>query len=101
VRDFRLPERRRARRFEIDLPVSYRPEFSKTVKSGKVVNISSAGVLFTVQDATPITAPVELIVDWPVKRNGEVPLTLFIRGRVVRRQAGAVAIEIGRAVLGV
>ena len=96
--DLRLQERRRAIRFEMELQVSYRPKYSKTVNVGKLINISSVGILFAAQDDLPIEMLVEVIVDWPIKRNGEVPLTLSIHGRVVRHQARAVALEIGRVV---
>jgi len=86
-------------RFEIDLKVCYRPAFSKTTRFGKIVNISTVGILFTVQSNITLGAAAEVIADWPVKGKGDMPLKLFIQGRVVRIQPGAVALRIVRAEL--
>ena len=94
-----MQERRRAIRFEIELPLCYQPKCWTKVKAGKIVNISSVGILFTAQDDVPIEMAAEVIVDWPVSRNGEAPIKLFIRGWIVRRQEQAVALEIRRAEL--
>ena len=86
-------------RFEFDLKVCYRPVFSKKTHSGKIVNISAVGILITVQKSIPLGAAVEVIADWPVKGKGDMPLKLFIKGRVVRTQPGAVALRIVRVEL--
>jgi len=86
-------------RFEIDLKVCYRTGFSNTTQFGKIVNISAVGILFTVQNDIPLWAAVEVIADWPVKGKGGMPLKLFIKGRVVRTQPGAVALRIVRVEL--
>ena len=94
-----LPERRRTVRFELDLQARYRPTFSRTTKSGRVLNISTNGILFTVQDNIALGASVDVLADWPVNGEGDKPLKLFIQGRVVRRQPGAIALQIGRVEL--
>jgi hypothetical protein len=83
-------------RFEIELNACYWPGFSNTTQFGKIVNISAVGLLFTVQNDIPLWAAVEVIADWPVKGKGDMPLKLFIKGRVVRTQPGAVALKIVR-----
>src|SRR5690242_9296810 len=56
----------------------------KQVGSGKTLNISSRGVLFTTEFALPRDAVIELSVSWPVRLDDVVPLRLVLIGRLVR-----------------
>jgi hypothetical protein len=61
---------------------------------GKTVNISSSGVLFTSEQPLLPGRRLELSVSWPAQLDNKCPLKLVARGKVVRSEAGKVAIEI-------
>ena len=63
--------------------------------SGRTLNMSGGGVLFTTESTLVAGELVELAVSWPALLNGVLPLKLVARGHLVRieeRQA-AIAIE--------
>lgn len=62
--------------------------------TGKTVNISSSGVLFTSEHLLLPGRSVELSIDWPAQLNNKCALKLVARGRVVRLVDGCVALEI-------
>jgi hypothetical protein len=68
----------------------------KQVGTGKTVNISSGGVLFTTE--TPLTEGerVELAVSWPAQLDDQVPLKLVAMGRLVRTDETKAAMAIER-----
>jgi hypothetical protein len=91
-------ERRGAVRFPIDQPARYkvlsRP--SKETGSGRTVNISSTGVLFSAEPPLNLGERVELSVNWPAHLDNKQPLKLVTSGRVVRVNNGAAAMVIDR-----
>ena len=92
-------ERRRARRFPIHGEVRYRlldKSQGKQVGVGRVINISSKGVLFTVENKLIDGERVQLSIKWPVKLDSRKQLNLVVTGRVVRQEKGRAAIEIQR-----
>ncbi len=90
-------DRRASDRFPIERDVRYRvlakrnPEEAGT---GKTVNMSSAGVLFTTEKPLLPGRRLELAVSWPAQLNNKCPLKLVARGKVVRTEPGRAAIEI-------
>lgn len=68
----------------------------KQVGSGKTVNISSGGVLFTTETPLPEGERVELAVSWPAQLNDQLPLKLVAMGRLVRSEETQAAISIER-----
>ncbi len=71
----------------------------KTVKqmgTGKTVNMSSGGVLFTTESPLPEGERVELAVSWPAQLNDQLPLKLVAMGRLVRAEDSQAAISIER-----
>jgi len=62
--------------------------------TGRTVNISSSGVLFTTQQPLFPGLRLELSVSWPAQLDNKCPLKLVARGRIVRSEPGKVAIEI-------
>ena len=63
--------------------------------SGKIINISSGGVLFTTEAMLPSGIAIEISMTWPVLLNDSCPMKLMIYGCVVRSndKSAAVAIE--------
>jgi len=62
--------------------------------TGRTVNVSSGGVLFTTDQVPTLGRRIELALSWPVPLDNKVPLTLCARGPVVRVGRGVVAMEI-------
>jgi hypothetical protein len=62
--------------------------------TGKTLNISSSGVLFTTGHMLLPGRRMELSISWPVQLNNQCALKLVARGRVVRFERGRAAIEI-------
>jgi hypothetical protein len=85
-------------RFPIQLRVSYRTlgQGYSRAGVGRVVNISSAGVLVASQLEPKAGTRMELNIDWPAKLDGRVSLQLLIMGRVVRCEMSSFALALGR-----
>ena len=92
-------DRRGAARFPLVREVRYKILSRKTVDEagfGSTINMSSSGVLFTADRDLRPGIRLEVSISWPVALNGQVPLKLVARGRVVRSAEGIAAIEISQ-----
>ena len=81
----------------IEREVHYRVLNSKSgelAATGKTVDISSSGVLFTSEHLLLPGRSLELSIDWPAQLNDKCSLRLVARGHVVRVVDGCVALEI-------
>jgi c-di-GMP-binding flagellar brake protein YcgR len=90
-------ERRGTGRMDIEQDVRYRLLNKKegdVESSGKTVNISSSGVLFTTDQALAPGKRMELSINWPAQLDNKCALKLVARGRVVRFAGGYAALEI-------
>ncbi len=90
-------DRRSSDRFPIEREVRYKMLNKKTsdeAGTGKTLNISSNGVLFTTDHSLLPGRRVEIDISWPAQLNNTCPLKLVARGRVVRFEDGKAAIEI-------
>jgi len=90
-------ERRAADRFPIEREVRYRilnKRSSCEEGTGKTVNISSNGVLFTTDQILVPGKRLELSISWPAQLDNKCQLKLVARGRVARLEQGKAAIEI-------
>jgi c-di-GMP-binding flagellar brake protein YcgR len=90
-------ERRDAERMSIEREVHYRVLNKKdgdAEATGKTLNISSSGVLFTTQHTLPPGRRLELSISWPAQLDNKCALKLVARGRVVRFDGDRVALEI-------
>jgi PilZ domain len=91
-----IAERRKSRRFLIELDLRYRivnrrSEILKGV--GRTLDISSSGVLFTSDYELPIDTRVEVSMRWPVELNEKCGLNLVGSGRIVRHMNGQLALR--------
>ncbi len=93
-----IGERRGAVRFPIEQDVRFKV-FSKAgvdAGSGKTVNMSSNGVLFTTDRFLSPGTRLELSVNWPAQLDNKCPLKLVASGRIVRVGQGTAAMMIDR-----
>ncbi len=91
-------ERRTAVRFPIGQVVHYKAFRRKTVElgSGKTINMSSNGILFTTEHRLTPGDHVEVAVDWPFLLDGQQRLRFVAFGRVVRSEADCAVVAIER-----
>lgn len=90
-------ERRSADRFPIEREVRYKvlnKRSSPEEGTGKTINISSNGVLFTTDQILIPGKRLELSISWPAQLDNKCHLKLVARGRVARLEQGRAAIEI-------
>jgi hypothetical protein len=90
-------ERRAADRFPIEREVRYRILNKRNTHeegTGKTINISSNGVLFTTDQILIPGKRLELSISWPAQLDNKCQLKLVARGRVTRLEQGRAAIEI-------
>ena len=95
--DTQNTDRRGADRFPIEREVRYKIISKKTadeVGTGRTINMSSNGILFTSEHLLLPGRRLELSVSWPAQLNNQTPLKLVARGRVIRFESGQTAIEI-------
>jgi PilZ domain len=101
MRDEQLfdPERRGTDRFPIESELRYKLVENKEVTepgTGRTLNMSSKGILFTTATRLPLGRRVELSVDWPAQLSETCGLKLVALGRVVRSSAEVSAIRIDK-----
>ncbi|MCX6624063.1 MAG: PilZ domain-containing protein [Acidobacteria bacterium] len=90
-------DRRSSDRFPIEREVRFRVLSKKTgdeAGTGRTINMSSSGVLFTTDKMLLPGKRLEISVSWPAQLDNVCPLKLVARGRVVRYEPGMAAIEI-------
>ncbi len=95
--DGNTTERRRSSRFPIEREVRYKTLNQRAeilAGSGKTLNISSSGVLFTSDHDLPVGTRLEVSVSWPAQLNERCLLNLVARGRVTRHMKGQLALQI-------
>ena len=92
-------DRRGSNRFPLREEVRYRTLRAKSRNlqgTGKTIDMSSGGVLFTTERELPPGRLIELSVNWPARLDGVCPLQFVAMGRVVRSDGARAAIRIER-----
>ena len=90
-------ERRDKDRFALERELRYRTMESPAADAsgrGRTLNMSSSGVLFTLEGALMRGHRVEFSVDWPAQLNDSCRLQLVALGKVVRSDENTAAIQI-------
>ena len=90
-------ERRASDRFPIERDLRYKILSKRNGDesgTGRTVNMSSNGVLFSTGSVLLPGRRVEVDINWPAQLNSKVSLKLVARGRVVRYEQGMAAMEI-------
>jgi c-di-GMP-binding flagellar brake protein YcgR len=96
--ELKSADRRASVRFPIEQDVRYKVFNRNAIEigSGKTINMSSNGVLFTTERTLVPGERVEVAVNWPAHLDNKCPLKLVTTGRVVRSEPGVAAIAIDR-----
>ena len=92
-----MVERRASDRFPIQREVRYKvlnKKGNNEAGTGRTIDMSSGGILFTTEHPLAPGRTVEVAVSWPAQLNSYCALKLVARGRVVRCEHGKAAIEI-------
>jgi hypothetical protein len=96
----RTHDRRASNRLPIECDVHYKvlggKKSVKHVGSGKSINMSSGGVLFTTETGLLEGERIELAVSWPVQLDDRIPLKLVAIGVLVRTHETQAAMSIER-----
>jgi hypothetical protein len=80
-----LREQRRFRRFELRLPVEVtRTGAHRLSRPGQTRNLSSGGVLFTVQSRMEVGQQIEYFITLPTGSGSDEDVRLRCKGKVVR-----------------
>jgi hypothetical protein len=81
-----LPDRRLKARFPIDLPFRYNARHKAGFSgAGRVVNIGSKYVMVACRrHRLKVGTPVELVIEWPARLDGRIPIHLVMTGTVRR-----------------
>lgn len=74
----------RARRFNLQLPLRYRPLGEKSWRPGTTENISRSGLLFQAQEALHPSAQLEISLVLPAEIAGLASTEVICRGEIVR-----------------
>jgi PAS domain S-box-containing protein len=74
----------RARRFNLQLPLRYRPLGEKSWRPGTTENISRSGLLFQAQEAMHPSAQLEISLVLPAEIAGLASTEVICRGEIVR-----------------
>jgi hypothetical protein len=94
----RTHDRRASNRLPIERDVHYKVlggrQTVRYVGSGKSLNMSSGGVLFTTESGLREGERIELAVSWPAKLDDRIPLKLVAIGVLVRTQETQAAMSI-------
>ena len=76
-------EQRRTRRFQLELPLSItRTGAERVTLAGLTKNISSSGVLFTLERETDVGGPIEYVI--ALNHDGPQAVSLRCMGKVLR-----------------
>jgi hypothetical protein len=91
-------DRRVGARFPIERDIHYKlvHKGGNEEGTGRSINISSGGILFTSDCHLPPGTGIEVTISWPVLLDAEVNLRLVTRGQVVRSASGTIAVKIYR-----
>jgi hypothetical protein len=85
-------DRRCNPRFLISTQVEY--TVGRLHGKGVIRNISGRGVFMQIGRTLPVGRPLELLIDWPTKLDGNLRLQLSVKGKVLRSTADGTAVGV-------
>ena len=91
------PERRRHRRFPVELDVRYQVLGDRSGLNfglGKTVEMGCGGLRISAQSPIPVGKRLELFIAWPTQLDGKIGLQLVAKGRVRWCRGSQVGIDI-------
>ena len=88
-------ERRRGRRFPIQLRIHFKILYSSIALegAGTTLDFSASGIAFKTEHQVAVGSVIEFAVDWPAMLNGDCALKFVGSGPVVRSNSGRVAVR--------
>ncbi len=96
----KVADRRNSHRFSLQLAVKCRqiaPPFTLTRNVlCETLNISSKGLVFATREAFQPGQVVQASIDWPMRLDKSVRLTLVVEGEIVRKADDHAAMRIDR-----
>jgi len=93
-----VADRRSARRFPLDVAVELKlGRKAQETCRGKLINISSGGILLSVERYIDVGVETKVKIPWPARLNGTVGLILNLKGQTVRTDDNLVAIKISHS----
>jgi len=98
MRNARVEDRRKNRRFAIRLPVRYRLSrrgAESQWRTGITHDMSKGGLVFGSRRPLPVGSHVELQIDWPASAECVCRVNLQVTGFVMRSGRGRTAVRIG------
>lgn len=98
VTEPKMKERRRSPRNPAQQSLSYTVLGAPVpiTGSGTMVNMSRSGLLFRAERNLAPGTNLELSIVWPTKNRPALPLSVAVRGQVLRSQDGCAAVKIIR-----
>jgi hypothetical protein len=93
----KVKNRRTASRYDVRMPLRYRPAGSKQEggwKRGHTLNVSAGGVLMHLPEATPLGRALELDIEWPGLYFDRHMVRLLVVGYVTRIDASGTVLRI-------
>ena len=94
-------DRRLHRRYPISLDVRYTVGNAGSelqVTDGRIINLSSGGVLFETEGVVPVNARIELSISWPSRARHQIQLELRAAGETIRVEGRHVALKFDKCV---
>ena len=82
-------EQRKHQRFELRLPFEIVRDGSRSKVRGETINLSSSGVLFTLESQLPLGEPIEYVITLPRTPGTRKDVRLRCVGKVLRDHAEA------------
>jgi PilZ domain-containing protein len=90
-------DRRAKTRYPIECDLEYRISRGRAdfwIGTGQTINISSEGLLFYTREELTQGSGIELTLKWPVTLDDRIPLTLRLKGSIVRSERDRAAAQI-------
>jgi hypothetical protein len=88
------PQKPRAQRFPIQIPMRYRTSCEPDWSDATTVNISRSGMLFHAEKALQLQTVLEILMELPTEIAGELPANVICCGPVVRSDPPLAAVSI-------
>jgi len=92
-------DRRIARRYPVDTSVLYKllPNIGVHFSRGRVLNLSSIGVLFQGEPGIPLGSAIELVIPWPATRGLGTGIKLSALGQTIREEGNSTVVRIDQS----
>ena len=86
------------RSYPIFVEVGYKLPHRGAVRTGRGLteSMSSTCIRFVAPDELPTDTPIDLSIEWPALLNEKVGLRLCVKGRIIERRGGWVAVAVIR-----